>query len=269
MCLLCLFLSSLSFCSKEEKKDLFSYDLHISKISRGGSKAFICFHGMGGDYQIIDYVQKYAPEDQTLISFNFPDYGIRLGSFDPHKIYLGTVDELLPAIHVLKKTVIEDGFREVSLYGFSAGGGAIINTLMILNSSSYDNRLKEIGLTLKDKKKILTAIQKGKILLDAPLKSLGEMIDFHDPMNEIDIVAARYAKNSMEPIDNILKLKGLKLHFLVNFQLPDEILSNRDDLLYIERLKSINPNGSTASVIEGQGHGLPHPHLWDLYNKSF
>lgn len=261
----------LSCCAKQKEGHPFAYDLHLAKVEgKGPPKAIVCCHGMGGDYRIIDYVHQYVAEDSAdkpaLFSFNFPDYGIKVGSFDPEKTYLGTVEELLPVIYVLKQVVLQEKFQEVTLYGFSAGGGAIINTLAALNTNTFDQRLQEIGITAKDKKKILAAIQKGKVLLDAPLKSVGEIKDSHETMHEIEVVSARYKANDMEPIDNLLKLKGLNLHFVVNFQDPDEVLSNRDDALYIERLKQV---GRASVIIEGQGHSLPHPHLWDFYLSTF
>ncbi len=257
-------------CSKEETKHPFSYDLHLSKKEgHNRSKALVCFHGMGGDHRIIHYVDGYFSNSSihkpSLFSFNFPDHGLTVDSFDPEKTYLGTPQEIFPALYVLKQVVINEGFHEVTLYGFSAGGGAVINTLAMLNSAAYDDQLKEIGLTTKEKKKILAAIQKGKILLDAPLKSVEEVQSAHQKMHEIDVVCARYQQNEMEPIENLLKLKGLNLHFIVNFQNPDEVLSNRDDELYIERLKQV---GHTTVIMEGKGHSLPHPHLWDFYLNS-
>jgi hypothetical protein len=268
LCLLCISLTALSSCSRKEQGPPLAYDMHVEKVEKSPSKATLCFHGMGGDYQIIDYVKACTSDDSTLISFNFPDHGIRLGSFNPEDTLMGTVEELLPALYLLKKTVVEEKYKEVSLYGFSAGGGAAINTLMLLNTKKHDAKLRKAGITPKDKKKILQALQKGKILLDAPLKSVSEIKDSRPPMREIEIVGARFKENGMEPIENIYHLKGLKLDVIVNFQAPDEVLTNRDDLLYIERLKEVNSKGSTVFVIEGKGHSLPHPHLWDLYKKA-
>ncbi len=278
--LVCFSLASFSFCTKAgaPKQEIalqhpFKHDLHLTKIpsktSKGASSVMLCFHGMGGDYRIVEYVNQYSGIDTNFFSFNFPDYGIKLGSFQPEDTHMGSVDEILPALYVLKQAVIVDKFRKVSLYGFSAGGGVIINTLTALNTTSADERLKEIGIGPKEKKKIISALRNGVILLDAPLKSVGEMKAFLEPMREIEIVGARYKNNEMEPIENIEKLKGLNLHYIVNFQSPDEVLSNRDDQLYIEKLRSISgPKGSVAFVIEGKGHSLPHQHLWDLYLQA-
>ncbi len=42
----------------------------------------------------------------------------------------------------------------------------------------------------------------------------------------------------MEPIDALEGLENLSLHIVVYFQNPDEVLSNRDDEVFIERLKT-------------------------------
>jgi hypothetical protein len=74
--------------------------------------------------------------------------------------------------------VIDQRLDAIDLYGFSAGGGAVINLIALLNTKTYDAELKKIGIDKKEKKKLLEAIQMGFILLDAPLKSVEEIMDF-------------------------------------------------------------------------------------------
>ncbi len=272
----CVLFSAFSCCSKAKQEAVsyehpFSYDLHLTQFMRSPREAIICFHGAGGDYKIMNHVHEYAKTDATVIGFNFPDHNLRIGFFDPQKTHFGTIEEILPVLYILKKVVIDQGFKEISLYGFSAGGGAVINTLATLNTSLNDDDLNAIGIGRKEKKKILAAVQKGKILLDAPLKSLGEVVDFHAKHQEktgLGCVGARYKANNMEPIDNIEKLKGLSLHLIVNFQNPDEILSNRDDILYIERLSKFVSKGSLHIVNKESGHSLPHKSLWECYEQT-
>lgn len=258
-----------SACSKNNSSSVpFSYDLHLIQLARSPSHAMVCCHGLGGSYQIAEHVRAYAKTDATLFGFNFPDHSIRVGFFDPSQTHFGTKEEILPALHVLKHVVIKEGFRKVSLYGFSAGGGAVINTLAALSHESFSSYLEEVGITKKERKKILAAIEQGEVLLDTPLKSLGEVLAQHQGVEGLSLVAARYQKNGLEPIQNIEKLKGLALKFIVNFQFPDEILSNRDDALYIEKLKQLGPKSTVSYIVEGQGHGLPHPSLWSFYEKT-
>lgn len=273
---LCCLLSVQFSCSKHKplaftQPHPFSYDLHLTEHFRSSSKAIICCHGAGGDYKIMNYVQEYAKTDATLVGFNFPDHSLRIGLFDPRESTFGTIQEVLPFLYVLKLVVVEQGFKEISLYGFSAGGGAVINTLAILNSNMYEAELFSIGIGKKEKKQILAAVEKGNVILDAPLKSLGELMDFHinhQQKDGLDFVGSRYKANHMEPIENIAKLQGLSLHLIVNFQTPDEILSNRDDQLYIERLSKFVNKGSLHVVNKESGHGLPHKSLWECYEQN-
>ncbi len=157
------------------------------------------------------------------------------------------------------------GLPSVSLYGFSAGGGAIINALAVLNTSTYDQQLAYIGITLEHKKAIITALEKGYIILDCPLKSGGRIIALRGVTPELKLFAHEYAKNNMRPIDVLKLLANLKLQILLHFQVPDEIIGNYDDALFIERLR--NANKGTTMVVFGndQGHNSFHGALWKQY----
>jgi hypothetical protein len=247
----------------------FDYDLHLTRIPGTSSKTIVVFHGMGGDYTIAPLIKAQASLNDTLVTFNFPDYGIRDGIYNAKKTSYGSIQELLPAIFVLKKLIVDEQIKEINLYGFSAGGGAIINTLAVLNTSKYDADLKSIGVNQKDKEKILEEVQKGTIILDAPLKSVAEIIDFRGTATDLVTIGERYRENDMEPIGSIEKLKGLSLHFIVHFQNHDLILSNRDDQLFYDRLKKVNADGTTLLIIGNDGgHNLPHPSLWKFYKEN-
>ncbi len=257
-----LFLFQLSFANHP-----FPYDLHLHLTQGKSSKVMILAHGMGGNYQISETVKI----DKSLISFNFPDHDFQKRAISAKNTTFGTIDELLPLLYVIKKCVVTDGHSEVDLYGFSAGGGAVINALTVLNTSRFDKSLAKIGILHQEKQKMLQAIQKGLIILDTPLKSIREIIDFRGSNSDLEIFARRYEENGMEPIKSLACLKGLVLHFIVHFQNPDEVLSNRDDDLFISCLKEVN-SGGTTRVVAGHDHGhvLPHPSLWEFYgNQSF
>lgn len=265
-----LILLPLSLCACCNDPYPFDYDVNITRIPGKSSKTMICFHGMGGSYRIAHVLKRTNKLlTENLVSFNFPDHSIREGNYDPYQTSFGTIQEILPAIYVLKQVIIDEGIEEVNLYGFSAGGGAIINTLAVLNSSRYDSYLSEINVALEDKQRILDVIQKGHIILDSPLKSIAEIIDFRGLTKELEIVGERYRTNGMEPIDVLPQLANLSLHFIVHFQIPDEILSNRDDNLFIERLEQYNPKGTTSVIIGSDGgHVRPHHTLWNYYHQE-
>lgn len=246
----------------------FNYDLYISTLPRDNNRIMICLHGYGDNYQIATSLKNLKCIQATIISFNFPEYDIKQGrKYDPKKATFGTIHELLPALYVIKKVVFDENATSVDLYGFSAGGGALINIIGVLNTTTYDPKLKEIGIGTIEKQKLLSAIQKGIVILDTPLKSIEEIIDFRGSTEEFEILAKNYRDNHFRPIDSLKRLQGLSLDILLHFQEKDEILSNRDDHLYIEQLKAIQPN-TTIIIEDDGGHLTAHQSLWQSYLKK-
>lgn len=228
----------------------------------------ICFHGYGANYKIAQTIKDWEVTDATLLSFNFPDHDIQ-EDYDPNKATFGKLDELLPALYVLKQVVINQGLVSIDLYGFSSGGGAVINLIAILNDSAYESRLNEIGIGNAEKSLILAAIQNGIVILDCPLKSVEEIIDFRGSTKELEILANNYCKNGLRPIDSVSSLKGLSLDIILYFEEKDEVLSNRDDALYIKRLEEANSQGTTSVVTGNEGgHSQLHRALWKCYSQK-
>ncbi len=247
----------------------FEHDLHLFSIAGTGSRTMICFHGYGANYQIAEQLKNLDLIEATLVSFNFPDYDLQEKSYDPHQAAFGTINELLPACFVLKKYVIDEGLDAVDLYGYSAGGGALINLISVLNTSNYNIELEKIGIGVIEKERLLKAIQKGFIILDVPLKSVDEIIDRRGTSLELEILAKNYRDNHLRPIDSLESLKGLSLDVILYFQEPDEIIFNRDDAMYIKRLKEANNRGTTSVIIGNEGsHAPPHFLLWQLYSQK-
>lgn len=267
--LLLLLLCLPMICFGETFTHPFGYDLHLTAIPGKGSRTMICCHGFGGNYKIINSIQQAEVVDATLIGFNAPEYDLSVFLDRNYKVSIGTIRELLPAFYVLKKYIIDDGLRSVDLYGFSMGGGVVINVLAALNTSVYDAELKTIGIGFCEKQTILNAIKQGIVILDSPLKSVEEIIAFRGALPVFDLVARNYRKNNLRPIDSIALLKGLSLNIIVHFQETDEILSNRDDALYIEQLKKANASGNTWVVIaDDGGHNTIHRSLWKIYSQK-
>jgi hypothetical protein len=212
-------------------------------------------------------IQQLNVLDATLISFNFPDHDIQ--DRNGCQLTSGTSDELLPALYVLKKQVIDRGLKSIDLYGFSAGGGAVVNVIAALNNTAHDAKLKQIGIGHDEKRQLLNGIQRGLVVLDSPLKSVEEIIDLRGSTEELEILAKNYRENGLRPIDSLQRLTGLSLDIILHFQNPDEILFNRDDAFYIDRLKKANSKGTTAVVIGSDGgHVVPHTSLWQFYSQK-
>lgn len=241
----------------------FKHDLGVKVVGADNKKSelTICCHGYGHSHQIVDVVNSRRIFDHQLVGFNFPDYGITDAS-DHNKVVYGTIDELLPLLYILKFYVCDQSIEKINLYGFSAGGGAIINALAILNNYSHPDQLRKINLRQDDAKKIIAALTKGIVILECPLKSMQELIDFRGATQNLMLITNNYNKNKLNPIDSVQHLSGLKLTIFLYFVNPDEIISNRDDALFIDRLKRSN-KGMTY-IVSGTkgGHTGPHPELW-------
>lgn len=245
----------------------FNYDLALKVLGAPQSDAdiMICCHGYGGNHRVAQRLGLYKIIPDHIIGFNFPDHDMR-PYMDHANVSFGTIHELLPLIALLKTCVVSGGIQKINLYGFSAGGAAVINTLAILMTNRYEKELQGFGVTNLEKQKILNAIQAGLVILDCPLKSLEEVIAQEGPLPALLMVAKKYEENNLRPIDSLESLRGLALNIVLHFQEPDEILSNRDDALFIQLVQNSN-DGKTTVVIganEG-GHNGYHPSLWKAY----
>jgi hypothetical protein len=250
----------------------FDYSLNIVllKGKTANSNVMLAFHGYGGDFRIGPILHSHGDISDHLISFNFPDHNVLDRQLSINQLSFGTIKELLPPIYILKKLAVDLHVDKIDLYGFSGGGGALINVLAVLNSAKYDTSLEKIGISKLDKKAILEAVQKGWVLLDSPLKSIPELIDFRGNSLELDALLKQYSENLLVPIDNLEHLKGLNLNVLVYFENPDEVLSNSDDKLFAQKLMQANPNGKNI-IIESNsgGHMRYHKKLFDAFNQQF
>lgn len=249
-----------------KKVNPFSFDLGVKVIPSKDKQAgvTICSHGYGHCNEIVDSVRAANAIKTHLIGFNFPDFGITDAS-DHAKSTFGSIDEILPLLYLIKRCVADLGLDTVNLYGFSAGGGAVINAIAALNETTFDKQLAALGITESNKKAMLDAVQKGTIILDCPLKSIDEIIALRGPSKNFSILDARYRKNGMRPIDAISKLAGLSLNILLYFEKKDDVLGNRDDKLFIERLKAANKGATTVVMESDGGHNGHHKALWEQY----
>lgn len=247
------------------------YNLGVTIIPNKHKDApvMICCHGYGSGNSIGRAVSSAGVVADHIVSFNFYDHDFNPDTYDHHKSAFGSIKELLPLLYILKKIVIDAGLSSVNLYGFSAGGGVVVNTLAILNGTQYEKELLTIGIDTAARAKILDAIQAGLVILDCPLKSMAEIIDFRGKSPNLSILSKRYQANNMQPIDSVKLLRGLKLHILLDFQKGDQILSNRDDQLFIDRLREANSGTTDVIIGNDGGHNTMHTSLWREYKKTY
>lgn len=245
----------------------FNYNININIIQGDSSNedVIVCCHGFGGNYSIDEIIKSYHAIPDHLVGFNFPDYDIYQQGIDITKICLGSIQELLPIAFILKRIVVDAHADRVSLYGFSCGGGAVVNFLGIMNTHQYDQELLSVGVDTYSKDKILAALQKGAILLDSPLKSFEEIVEMSSYDNTSKILAARYKNNEMRPIDALAKWEGLKMTVVLFFQNPDQAVYNRDDQLFIKRLELYNKGKNIILIKNEGGHLAFHYSLWKAY----
>jgi hypothetical protein len=248
----------------------FRYDLGIEVVAHKKSNAgvTICCHGYGGSSHTAEIIDSFKVIPDHIVSFNFPDYDLTNRPYNPLKSSFGSINELLPFLYIIKRCVCDAGLSAINLYGFSAGGAAVVNTLVVLNESAYDEQLASIGITLDDKKRIIAAVQRGIVVLDCPLKSFDEVMQLRGRAPELVILSERYLANHMQPLESVQRIKGLKCHILLHFQQPDEVIGNRDDQFFIDRLRTANEGGVTEVVIgHDGGHNTYHASLWRAYTK--
>tara|TARA_R110000868_G_scaffold163812_4_gene396198 strand:+ start:1018 stop:1866 length:849 start_codon:yes stop_codon:yes gene_type:complete len=254
----------------QKAKELFTYSLAAEVLLDDceilNNAVTITLHGSGDNKEQGRNLKTNKYLQGPVMIFNFPDHDIPdWNTYDFETSTFGSIEELLSAFFLLKQC-LDFGIEKISLYGFSAGGGALINILAVLNSDKHANDLKRIGITQYDRLMIINALSNGLIILDCPLRSVDEIIDFHGETPDMVILSKKYRENEMIPINRLDGLRGLSLNILVHFKNEDEVFSDRDVNVYVERLKKYNKNGKTIVICGSSGkHNDPSIPLWKQY----
>jgi len=132
------------------------------------SRYMVCFHGSGDNHTVANDLKWHHDIQENLVSFNFPDYDKDRREDDPKLETFGSIQELLPALYVLKNLIIDGDLKSISLYGFSAGGGVAVNVIAILSGTRFEKELQSIGIDKSTRSSMLSAIQNGMVILDCP-----------------------------------------------------------------------------------------------------
>lgn len=180
--------------SSEESPFNYPLDPKVIKGTTDDEAVILCCHGYGGKNNLAEVIDSHRVVPSHLVAFNFPDYGIS-GQDDHKHVTFGTINELLPPLYLMKRIVIDGGAEAISLYGFSAGGGAVVNIIGVLNGSDYDSQLRAIGISRDDRVAMLRAVQRGVVLLDAPLKSVEEIASGRRGSKDLLAMAENYRQN--------------------------------------------------------------------------
>ena len=253
--------------SLSKKSHPFSYNLNPLVLSGPEKEApvMVVCHGYGDNYSLAHYLHEMKVTSHHIVGFNFPDHGITAGD-DHTKSSFGTVHEILPLLYLLKTCVIDFQLSTINLYGFSAGGGAVINALATLHTHRFDAELAQIGISGADKQTIMKALTAGIVILECPLKSVTEIIDSRGTSPELTALAGQYTRNKMHPLEVLTSLTGIALTLFLYFENPDDILSNRDDMLFIQQLKQANKGQTIVTLGYEGGHTAHHSRLWNSVN---
>lgn len=252
---------------KERNPFDYALDVRIAQAPQQGScnQVTICCHGYGHNSSIVDMVNSLHVIPGCLVSFNFPDHDIT-ESIDHRKSAFGTIKEILPLLYLIKRCAVDFQVPILNLYGFSAGGGAIVNALAILNSNRYEQEIGALGISAQAKVQMIRALERGCVLLDCPLKSIEEIIALRGHSSALDAMQKHFAENNMRPIDTVSALAGLKLTIVLHFQNDDATIGTRDSTVFVQRLTQAN--GGRTYVTSGLGgHVGYHGALWDTYKK--
>ena len=253
-----LFLLSICCCCSLQGVPKAMVEPHLENLSfhlEEEADVMLCAHGASMDASIIDFLKKTDRFPFHLVSFNFPSHGPQIRKKPPEELTFGCFSELIPFFQALRQCVVGGNLDKIHLYGFSAGGGAIVNVLKILHLGLYPKELAQLQIHLEEREQILSAIQKGKIILDCPLKSVAEVSKGQKRAPVFAHFEKIYRENRFEPITSLKGLQGLDLEILLHFQSPDTTLTNEEDLHYIKQIKQVCPK--THFVIGDEGKHFP------------
>lgn len=169
---------------KNRKKisDVLGYDPEISYVEgkeKNARMPTLFFHGWGDNKKSYEScVMNYGLLSNAGIVFNFPDSGLRDGSFGAlFKTSFGQFSDVMPALYALYLAQ-RAGFSAVNLCGHSRGAATIINLISILNQRRYAKELNKMGITSNRRNEMLNMVKSGKIVLGMPLKSVSIALEF-------------------------------------------------------------------------------------------
>ncbi len=124
-------------------------------------------HGFGEYGPFSYFASFFAQQYKFECEFSGPTYPDAPGRADKAVFY--TKPAVIALVNHLH-TIVQSGKNVIHLIGFSCGGGTAINALAKLTDyENNKNYFKDSGITSQDAQAIIDAINKGSLVLSAPL----------------------------------------------------------------------------------------------------
>lgn len=245
----------------KKQKKLFGHELSIQYLkdthAHPSARPTLFFHGWQDTSRSAKVLKRYCkvlPGD--IITFNFPDAMPLIAPF--WKSSFGQLTDVLPALYTLNYVIKKRNLSSIDLYGISRGGATIVNMIALLHDDNLFEKhkldLNAIGITHNDRKKLMSVLKNGSIILDTPLRSMKEVAA---PLWVVS-TCTKYDSQGLDPVENAKLISNAKLKMLVHFQHNDSVVFNTNEEKYFKNLAY--KNLANTYLVMGNDGGHIHTH---------
>lgn len=164
---------------KENIVQLLGYDPQVEMAHSDSDKnrcAIPCLYLQGWPAPREDFLESIR-EDYDVdfpcpgIGFNFPDSQAIEFPLDLMKSSFGQISDMEPALYVLN-LARKAGFPAVNIFAHSRGAATAVNLVAELKCGRHKKELEKLDIDEQARQQMLEMVQRGQILLNAPLKSI-------------------------------------------------------------------------------------------------
>ncbi len=264
-------------CSALERKkqvQLFGYDLGIeyhddtdTRFFRPESRAVLYLHPWGllamPNKRHSHLLKMYNVVPGDVITFNFPD-GIWRWPFPSYRSSFGQLPDVLVALYTLNYVYDTAGIRVIDLFGYSRGGAVAVNMVAVLHDTSgkYNDELARIGISVERAKELLSAIERGSLVLDCPLiDATATLQNYSRPVQFLAYTFTKFEKDGLHALSSAQSLSELKLNVLLHFQHGDKMIGNQNEAALYSAFARLHPEGTYLLMGNDGGHVHPHDSL--------
>ncbi len=216
------------------------------------------FHGFGDMKNSAKLFKEfYDILPGNIITFQFHDWGPGIPWVT--KSSLGQLPDVIPALLALKWAKNRLNIDGVDLYGYSRGGATILNMIYVLQANDYDAALQDVGIDKIEKKELLSLIENGSIVLDAPLRDANETAKkflgrLESGVKPVLSKISKYDPEGLQGLSSAQKMKNVRLKSLLHFQHNDTIVFNKSEGKLYSALYASNPETTYLVLGDEGGH---------------